>query len=997
MQGSRELNATLRTVLLENDRRGERLIAWFQALIAFIVFGFHLVSAAKNQWSTFSGLTIGFATCILFLCGLRLWLADRRNFPQWWLNLLTVVDGIFIFGLIVSYSYAYNLGLGSSFKAPSIVFLVVYTGCRVVKLDPTPIIVAGITVLMGWFGLLLFAMSSGAAVTSSYREYVVSDKLLIGANIEMAVGFIALTFALVFTAFHARKILANTADIEELEKAIQQADELTVRHAALFETSTDGIVVVDEFGIVEKVNPSLEAMFGYKAEELVGESVARLMSSENAVKLAQGIQHFQIGQTSDLVGTPFESEGIRNGGDSFPIELAISDFTVGGKLHFTGIIRDVTTRIKSRANELSALTKFEEVVTSALDAIVVIDEKGAIVEFNPAAEQIFGFNRSDVIGTDMGQTIVPPHHRDAHAQGMKHYLKTGEGPVLNQRIEIDAVTADGRSIMIELAIKEWVSESGSLFFGYMRDITSRKAQEAELVEAKERAEVANRAKANFLAMMSHEIRTPLNGVLGILTLLSESVRRPENKKLIATARRSGKSLLTIINDILDFSKLEAGKLDLEVISFHTEVLIDSVHSLVRQQANQKGLELKFNIAKDVPRVLLGDQDRIRQVLLNLVWNAVKFTDAGSIAITVENKGTASSPNIAFKVSDTGIGVPEDRRHELFTEFATVDPSYARKFGGTGLGLSICKALTAAMDGEIGYQNNEDKGSIFWFELPLPEGDEGSVIDDDQVDDASDVLADLEPLRLLLAEDNGTNQLVVGNMLERLGCAVDIVSNGQEAIDGILARDYDAILMDVSMPEMDGIEATKHIRGMDGTKNNVPIIALTAYALDEDRQRVLAAGMNDFVAKPISRIELARAIARQVAISRGVESQGENQEETSQAIFDEDVLNVILADMDDEVSAKVLTEMQKDIERHIDAMKEAVLSSDEEAFERATHGIKGVSGTFGASELSRVASEANTLIRKNQKDTAFGLAPEIENLAHATMKSVQKRFSHVMQA
>ena len=983
-------NIKLRQVLIENDRHGERAIAWFQALIAVIVFGFHIVSASKNQWASFSLLTISLATCIFCLCALRLWLASRETFPATLLNALTIVDGCVIFALIISYSYAYDLPVESSFKAPSIIFLVLYAGSRVLRLDPIPILVAGTTVVLGWLGLLLFCVFKGAHLTNSYEDHVETGKLLIGANIEMAVGFIALTAALVATSVYARRILANTADIEELENATRQAEEIAARHAALFRSSSDGILVVDRFGIVEQVNPALETMFGRSASDLIGNSVAVLMSMENAQKLAGDIEAFQNNAPTHLVGKPFESEGIHAGGYAFPIELSISHFMVVDQLRFTGIVRDITGRVHSQQRERAAHTKFEEVVTSALDAIVVIDENGIIVEFNPAAEAIFGFRSEQVIGKDMGQTIIPAHHREAHAAGMKNYLTTGVGKVLNQRIEIDAITADQRPIMIELAIKEWANEDGSLFFGYMRDITEKKAKEQELIEAKERAEVANRAKASFLAMMSHEIRTPLNGVLGILTLLSESVKQPENIKLIATARRSGRSLLTIINDILDFSKLEAGKLELEKGSFHVDLLVDGVQSLVRQQANQKSLKLEFSISERVPKILYGDQDRIRQVLLNLVWNAIKFTPEGRIDVTLENAGSNLHPNIRFLVSDTGIGVPEDRQHELFAEFATIDPSYARKFGGTGLGLSICKALTDSMNGTIGYTKNDDLGSTFWFELPLEEGDENAVKDEDGTESAAKAFTDLGSIRLLLAEDNGTNQLVVGNMLERLGCIVDIVSNGQEAVDGVLVRDYDAVLMDVSMPEMDGITATKIIRSLDSDASKTPIIALTAYALDDDRQRVLAAGMNDFVAKPVSKAELTQAIARQVTAARG------NQQEISVAeevepLINAEILNGILEDMDDLTGARIIVELERDISRHLNAMIDSVSKSDSESFEKATHGLKGVSGTFGATQLSRVATLANITIRNQETKAAFNMAEEIESIALATLNSVHNKF------
>lgn len=978
-------------MLLANDRRGERAIAWFQSVIALTVLFFHLVSGSKNQWQTLSWLTVGSVVLIVCVCAIRLWLSRWKVLPVFALNFLTVIDGILIFLLIASYGHAYDLPVESLFKAPSLVFLMVYTSVRVLKLDPIPIIVAGATVLLGWFGLLSASILRGAATTQSYAEYVSSSKILVGANIEIAVGYFSVIVVLSLATSYARRILANTANIKELSEAKAEAENMSARLSALFESSADGIVVVDEFGTIEHVNPALEAMFGYSSVELTGQSVAKLMSDENAVKLAGDINNFRTSKGAALVGKTFESEGIGSDGKAFPIELSISGFEVDDKLRFTGIVRDISDRLRSIENERVATAKFEDVVTSALDAIVVIDERGVIAEFNPAAESIFGFQRSDVIGQDMSKTIVPAHHRDAHTKGMLHYLDTGEGPVLNQRIEIDAVTVDGTSIMIELAIKESEGPAGRLFFGYMRDITEKKAAEAALLEAKERAEVANRAKASFLAMMSHEIRTPLNGVLGILTLLADNVEREENVKLVTTARRSGKALLAIINDILDFSKLEAGKLDLEIGSFHLDVLVDSVRSLVRQQASQKSLLLDFTVDEAVPDVLLGDQDRIRQILLNLVWNAIKFTESGRVGVSVESQ---EGNNVLFTVTDDGIGVPKDREHELFAEFATIDPSYARKFGGTGLGLSICKALTNAMGGEIGYRPNDVKGSVFWLVLPLPQGDATAVVEEETIEASKKLLEDLENVRILLAEDNVTNQLVVGNMLERLGCAVDIVSNGQEAVTGVQAHIYDAVLMDVSMPEMDGIAATKAIRRLSGSAGKVPIIALTAYALDEDRQRVLASGMDDFVAKPVSRIELARALSRQLSGNERHNGFKRKDHTLSQSAFDESILSSVFADMDEQLSMRIVSEFKNDVGRHLVTLAQAATDKDIESFEKATHGLKGVSGTFGATELLRIAATANNLAREDRKEEAFMMAAEIEEYAASVLSAVDGRFADI---
>ena len=277
----------------------------------------------------------------------------------------------------------------------------------------------------------------------------------------------------------------------------------------------------------------------------------------------------------------------------------------------------------------------EVAVTGALDAIIIIDSDGNIIAFNPAAETIFGYERESVIGKNMGDLIVPSQHRAAHKEGMRRYLETGVGPVLNKRLELTALNASGKEFDVELTITVTESEGSQIFIGYLRDITERKLAAAELVQAKERAEIASQAKSSFLAMMSHEIRTPLNGVIGILGMLKDSGLTEEQEKLLKTGRQSSRSLLGLINDILDFSKLEAGKLSLQSVSFSTEELIKSVYSLIGPQAKSKALEVSCNIEPEVPPVLIGDPDRLRQVLLNLAWNAVKFTSAGFVKLNLE--------------------------------------------------------------------------------------------------------------------------------------------------------------------------------------------------------------------------------------------------------------------------------------------------------------------------------------------------------------------------
>ena len=482
--------------------------------------------------------------------------------------------------------------------------------------------------------------------------------------------------------------------------------------------------------------------------------------------------------------------------------------------------------------------------------------RGRIVSFNPAAEEIFGFSRQDAIGQQLSELIIPEKHRAAHEAGLQHYLKTGEGPVLANRIEIEGLHANGSELQIELAIKDIDGPNGKLFIGYARNISDRKSAETELLFAKNTAEVANRAKASFLAMMSHEIRTPLNGVLGIMSLLEDTKLDADQGKLLHTARESGQSLLTIINDILDFSKLEAGKFEIQKHSFNVGRLMDSVLNLIRPQVEDKQLKIISSIDEKVSEYLYGDADRIRQILLNLAWNAVKFTEAGTIEVTCKIAINDDIPSIRFNVKDTGIGIPVEKHDDLFAEFQTLDSNYVSKFGGTGLGLAICKALVVAMNGTIGVESKSGKGSDFWFELPLEAGEiiTSAIVVENIEFEAS---YDLSGTRILVAEDNATNQLVISRFLTQLNCRFNLAGNGKEALDALQKRDYDIVLMDVSMPVMDGYEAIRHIRALEDDCSQIPVIALTAYASSDDCEKLMSSGMSDVLPKPVFKNDLGK--------------------------------------------------------------------------------------------------------------------------------------------
>ncbi len=526
----------------------------------------------------------------------------------------------------------------------------------------------------------------------------------------------------------------------------------------------------------------------------------------------------------------------------------------GNPISWMGQFQDVSERKRNEKELEETLSLLAATLDATADGVLVVDPAGRITSFNRRFTEMWRLPEEVLQAGDsaaLAWVLDQLADRDAFLAKVEDLYGHPEAESLDVLHFVDGRvferTSKPQRVGGEIVGRVWS----------FKDDTERHRLEADVAMALAQAQEASRLKSAFVATVSHEIRTPMNGVLGLTEMLLDSDLDTTQRVQLLALRESGQSLLGLINDILDFSKIEAGKLDIEELDFDLGAVIRSVAGAISAQAHDKGLEANVDIDQDVPCWVRGDSLRLRQVLVNLASNAVKFTEHGSVNLGVSTQG---DNRLRFCVTDTGIGIAPAARPTLLDPFSQADSSTTRRFGGTGLGLAICAQLVDLMKGTLGCDSTVGQRSTFWFDIPLPAAAPASA----GPASASTAVASIAPppaARVLLADDARINQLVGVAMLERLGCTVDVVTNGAEAVDAVLEKDYDVVLMDCLMPVMDGYEATARIRNLEAGSRRTPIIALTASAMVGDRERCLAAGMDDYLAKPLDRAALAGVVAR----------------------------------------------------------------------------------------------------------------------------------------
>jgi len=772
--------------------------------------------------------------------------------------------------------------------------------------------------------------------------------------------------------------------IAQERKSSNNAKLNQAQNNAILSVSLDALITIDKVGKVIDYNPVAEATFGWTYKEVFGKSLADFIIPENKRHAHHmGMKAFLLSKQSPVINRRIVLHALHKLGHIIPIEINIAPVETDQTLFFIAFIRDISARLAAETELRLAAQTFE-----SSEAIFISNAQGKIIRINQAFTTITGYNERDVLDKNPSILSSGRHSKTYYKEMWSTLISQGKwnGEIYNKR-KNGEIYPEYLSIS---AVKD-ADENITHFIAHFIDITEQKNNEAHLRRARREAEASNESKSNFLASMSHEIRTPMNAVLGILDLLTDTNLTEKQISLISTARDSGELLMTIINDILDFTKMDVGEQILQHTTFDLLLLLKNCISLLKHLADKKSLQLRIVQSPTLPQFVKGDPDRLQQILINLINNAIKFTEKGSITLFV-NIDTQHNNHLTlrFQVCDTGIGIHPDNQATLFDEFTMVDQTYSRKYEGTGLGLAICKRLIHLMHGEISVTSELAKGSTFEFTIDLEKADVKIAQKNLK---QTPLLLPRANTRILLAEDNLANQMVIKSILEHAGLLVDLVSNGQEALQAVQHNTYEVVLMDISMPEMDGMSATKAIRQLTSPVAEIPIIALTAHTLSGDKERFLAAGMNDYLSKPINRKSALNCIAQWTKSELAEPTKKVNTNlstETDDPYVDEATLLQLVSDTDAEIVPELIALYIEDSQQRLVKINLAICAKDFHTLEFETHTVGSSAAAHGNERLYRLSRKIEGLCREKEHLQALAMAELLAEVADNSFRLLAKR-------
>jgi PAS domain S-box-containing protein len=636
-----------------------------------------------------------------------------------------------------------------------------------------------------------------------------------------------------------------------------------------------------------------------------------------------------------------------------------------------GTVIDISERRRAEEALRRSERRYRLLFERNLSGVFRCTMQGEILDCNDAFAKIFGFGSPEEAKGQNLQTFYPG------GVGRERIVALLRKHGALSNLDLDLAQRDGTPVWIRENVTLTAGPDGEeIIEGTMMDITDRKRAEEELQKAKEAAEAASRAKGEFLANMSHEIRTPMNGIIGMTGLALETALSPEQREYLQMVRDSAETLLALIGDILDFSKIEAGKLEIEAVDFDLVAAVKNTVELVSVGARAKGIEVRWSIGEDVPVEINGDPVRFRQILTNLLGNAVKFTERGSVSVRVEKTAAyAGRVFLKFLVSDTGIGIPLDKQDRLFKSFTQLDGSTTRRYGGTGLGLAITRQLVEMMGGEVWVESQAGAGSSFYYTLvfALPKGEASPRSlrheDGEGATAAAETAARApgRPLRILVAEDNAINARLAVALIKKKGWEATVAGNGREALEALAAKAFDLVLMDIQMPEMDGYDATMAVRQREvGTGRRTPILAMTAHAMKGDLELCFEAGMDGYLTKPIKASEFYDAI--EALVSSGEPEAGDGPAGAADPPAD---LSQLLVNTggDVELLDELVELFAQDSPNQVENIAAAIQEGDAKKLEESAHKLKGAAANFGARATQDVAFRLERMGREGDMERA----------------------------